>query len=166
MIDRQQTLKHGMAVGFIGYLAVALFYSVFDFAASRGAFYTVNLLGKAVFRSLRDPAVLVFPIALDWNAIFLYNALHFAVAMGIGIFVTWLIAMAEENPSRRSVIKYFVAAGFFATIIVVATLTKPIRPLLPMWSVIGANGLATLLAGWYLLRKRPGLWSWLSLETA
>jgi len=56
-----------------------------------------------------------------------------------------------------------IVGGFFVTIMVVATLTTPIRPLIPMWSVIGANALAAILAGAYLLRRRPGLWGRLAL---
>jgi hypothetical protein len=31
------------------------------------------------------------------------------------------------------------------------------RPLLPWWSIVAANAFAALLAGLYLLRRRPGL---------
>jgi hypothetical protein len=163
MSNRRASLRDGVVVGLIGYAAVAIFYSVFDFLAARGALYTVNLLGKAVFRGLRDPSVLMFPMATDWQAVFEYNALHLVVSLAIGIVVTMLVSTGDENPAARGWIRFVVVCGFFVTVIVIATLTTPIRPLLPMWSVVGANVLATVLAGAYLLSRRPGLWSRLAL---
>ena len=166
MVNRRDTLRDGIVVGFIGYAAVALFYSMFDLLASRGSFYTVNLLGKAVFRGLRDPAVLMFPLEPDWYAIYWYNLVHLVAALAIGIVVTSLVAAADNNPRRRGIVRLIIILGFFVTVAIVATLTTPIRPLLPMWSVVGANVAATLLAGSYLLRRRRGLWSRLALGTA
>ncbi|HZJ00640.1 MAG TPA: hypothetical protein VFD22_08245 [Gemmatimonadaceae bacterium] len=163
MPARRGVLREGITVGLIGYAAVALFYSSFDFLASRGALYTVNLLGRALVRGLRDPSVLMFPLSPDWSAIFLYNVFHLIIALAVGIFVTSIVAAAEENPARRGMVRVIIVGGFFATIMVVATLTTPIRPLIPMWSVIGANALAAILAGAYLLRRRPGLWGRLAL---
>ena len=166
MLNRRDTLREGVVVGLIGYAAVALFYSAFDLLASRGTLYTVNLLGKSVFRGLRDPSVLMFPLETDWQAVLWYNALHLVLAVAIGIVVMSLVAFADANPSRRGFVRLFIVAGFVVTIMLVATLTTPIRPLLPMWSVIGANVAATLLAGTYLLRRRPGLWTRLALGSA
>ncbi len=72
-------------MGIIGYASVAAFYSAFDLLAVRGALYTVDLLGKSVFKGLRDPAVLVFPIQLDVTAIAWYNGLHLLISLTIGL---------------------------------------------------------------------------------
>ena len=165
MLNERRTLRDGIVVGLIGYASVALFYSAFDMLASRGMFYTVNLLGKALFRGLRDPAVLMFPMQLDASAAFLYNAVHLAAALIIGVVVTALVAMAEQQPSRRTVVRVILVLGFFVTVAVVATLTTPIRPLLPMWSVIASNAFAAVIAGAYLLSRRPGLWGKLALAS-
>ena len=79
-----RAMRQGIVVGLIAYASVAVFYSIFDFLAARGVLYTVNLLGKAVFRGLRDPGVLGVPIRLDPTAIFWYNALHFVISLAIG----------------------------------------------------------------------------------
>jgi heme A synthase len=163
--EERRTIRHGVIVGLIGYASVALFYSAFDFLASRGTLYTVNLLGKAVFRGLRDPSVLIFPMDLDTGAILRYNVLHLVVALIIGVAATALIAMAERNPSRRGIIRLLIVSGFVITVAIVATLTTPIRPLLPMWSIVAANALAMLLAGAYLVWRRPGLWNRLALAS-
>ena len=69
MTTGKRTVREGLVVGIIGYAAVAVFYAVFDFLAARGGLYTVNLLGRAVFRGLRDPAVLQLPLPADPGAI-------------------------------------------------------------------------------------------------
>lgn len=158
-----RTIRDGIVVGLIGYAAVALFYSAFDQLAARGPLYTVDLLGKAMFRGLRDPAVLSFPIDRDAAAMFWYNALHLGAALVIGLIVMGLVGFAEEHPSSRSQVRFVIVAGFVATVVAVALLTAPISALIPWWSIIVANALSTVLAGAYLVKRRPGLWHRLAL---
>lgn len=152
-----RTLRQGLIVGLIAYAAVALFYAVFDVLAARGTLYTVDLLGKAVFRGLRDPSVLQYPIQPDPGAVFLYNGLHLLLALVIGLIVTRLVDQADRHPSQGPLILLVIVAGFVVTVYAVGALTAPMRPLLPWWSIVAANAFATLVAGLYLLRKRPGL---------
>jgi len=163
MTTRRHTIRDGIAVGLIGYAAVALFYSAFDLLAARGAWYTVNMLGQAVFRGLRDPAILQFPISLDTRAIFAYNTLHLILALVIGLIVAALVAVAERVPRERQLIRSIIVAGFVVTVIVVGRLTNSVRPVLPWWSIVIANALAAILAGAYLIRLHRGLWRRLAL---
>lgn len=149
-------------MGIIGYASVAAFYSAFDLLAVRGALYTVDLLGKSVFKGLRDPAVLVFPIQLDVTAIAWYNGLHLLISLTIGLIVTGLVEYSDRRPSQARMVLFTILAGFVVTIVSVGLLTNSIRPLLPWWSIVMANALSVLLAGVYLLRKRPGTWGRLS----
>lgn len=144
-------------VGLIAYASVAVFYSAFDLLAARGTLYTVDLLGKAVFRGLRDTGVLQYPIQPDPQAIFWYNGLHLLLSLAIGLIVTRLIDQAERHPSQARLVLLVIIGGFGLTILGVGLLTRSMRPVLPWWSIVVANGMATLLAGLYLLRKRPGL---------
>jgi len=163
MTTRRHTIRDGIAVGLIGYAAVALFYSAFDLLAARGAWYTVNVLGQAVFRGLRDPAILQFPVSLDTRAIFAYNTLHLILALVIGLIVAALVAVAERVPRERQLIRSIIVAGFVVTVIVVGRLTNSVRPVLPWWSIVIANALAAILAGAYLIRLHRGLWRRLAL---
>ncbi len=158
MIPASRTMREGLVVGLIAYASVAVFYSAFDLLAARGTLYTVDLLGKAVFRGLRDPGVLQYPIRPDLSAIFWYNGLHLLLSLAIGLIVTSLIEHAERNPARARLVLFTIVAGFVVTILGVGLLTSSMRPVLPWWSIVAANALATLLAGLYLLQKRPGLW--------
>jgi len=158
MTTPNRTVREGLVVGLIGYAAVAIFYSAFDFLAGRGTLYTVDLLGKAVFRGLRDPTVLQFPIAVDAGAVFSYNALHLVTALAIGLVVTLLVGYAEERPARAYPVLAVLVGGFVVTVAAVGMLTTSMRAVLPWWSIVVANALATVLAGSYLLQRRPGLW--------
>jgi hypothetical protein len=128
------------------------------YSRARGTLYTVDLLGKAVFRDLRDPGILQYPIRPDLTAIFWYNGLHLLISLAIGLIVTRLIERAERHPAQAQLVLFTIVAGFVLTILGVGLLTSPMRPVLHWWSIVVANGLATLLAGFYLLQKRPGLW--------
>ncbi|HEX9565135.1 MAG TPA: hypothetical protein VF981_14225 [Gemmatimonadaceae bacterium] len=152
-----RTIRDGLVVGLIGYVAVALFYSAFDFLAARGSLFTVDLLGRAVFKGLRDPAILRLPMDRDMGAIFAYNALHLVIALAIGIVVTGLIALAERRPAMAGGVFLTLIGGFVVTVVAVSLLTTPMRAVLPTWSIVFANALASLVAGLYLLRRRPGL---------
>jgi hypothetical protein len=158
MAPMNRTVRHGLVVGLIAYAAVAVFYAVFDLLAARGALYTVDLLGKAVFRGLRDPAVLGLPIQHDAAAIVWYNGLHLVVSLAIGLIVTGLVEISERRPSQARMVLVMIVAGFVVTIAVVGILTGPVRPLLPWWTIVVANALAVVFAGAYLLRKRPETW--------
>jgi hypothetical protein len=141
----------------IAALSVAGFDAGFDLLAARGPFYTINLLGKAVFRGVRDPAIIQLPVPHDVGAMLLYTALHLALSLGIGLIVTWLIAQMERRPTDANRILLVVASGFVVTIFAVGFLTAPMRPLLPWWSIVVANALAVACAAGYLALRHPAL---------
>lgn len=158
MAPAPRVTREGLIVGGIAYVAVAAFYALFDLLAVRGLFFTLNLLGRATFRGLRDPAVLQLPVRVDAAAMLWYNGLHFILSLAIGLTVANLVALAERRPERAGVAGAIIILGFFVTIVVVGMLTAPFRPLLPWWSIVVANALAVLLAGTYLLHRHPGIW--------
>lgn len=160
-----RTIRDGITVGLIGYATVAIFYSLFDVLAARDALHTVNMLGRAVFRGLRDPAILQFPLSLDTRAILLYNALHLGLGLAIGLIVATLVVIGDRTPERRRRIRVIIAGGFVITIAVVGVLTTPMRPVLPWWSIAVANALSGFLGAVYFLSRRPGLWArWIARQ--
>lgn len=167
MLPDRRTLRQGLIVGLIAYAAVALFYIAFDFLAARGMLFTVDMLGKAAFRGLRDPAVLMLPGQLDPSGIFMYNALHLVLSLAIGVIVTTIVDQADRHPSIAPLLLVVIVAGGVATVFVVGYLTQGARAVLPWSSIVAANVLASLVAGLYLLWQRPGLWRrFIPLRTA
>lgn len=157
MVRVNRTVQEGLVVGLIGYAAVAVFYAVFDFLAARGTLYTVNLLGLTVFRGLRDPAVLQFPMQIDPVAIGLFNGLHLVISLCIGVVVTWLVWQVEGQPAQSRLAMLVIVAGFFVTVFGIGMFSGPFQALLPWWSVVVANVLAVLIGGAYLLGRHPGI---------
>lgn len=155
--NRSGTVRQGLMVGLIAYAAVALFYVAFDLLAARGALFTVDLLGKALFGGVRDPALLQLPVQPDMGGILLYNAFHLGVSLAIGQVVTHLVAHADEVPERGPLVLGVLVAGFLVTVVAVGRFTAPMRPLLPWWSIVWANVAAVVLAGGWLASKRPGV---------
>lgn len=155
MTPGKRTIREGLLLGGLAYVAVAAFYAAFDFLAARGTLYTVDLLGKALFRGLRDPAVLQLPATVDVTAVFLYNGLHLVASMAIGCVVAWLIARAERGARDAWLSLSVIVAGFFVTVIGVGALTASFRPLLPWWSIVVANAVAVVVAGSFLVWRRP-----------
>lgn len=150
-----RTVREGLILGGLAYVAVAVFYAAFDFLAARGALYTVDLLGKALFRGLTDPAVLQLPVPIDPVVVLLYNALHLAASLAIGLVVAALVAHAEKGRLEAVVSLSLMVGGFVVTVALVGALTEPFRPLLPWWSIVGANAAAVVVAGTALVWVRP-----------
>jgi hypothetical protein len=157
MARGSRVTQEGLLVGCVAYASVAVFYAVFDLLAVRGPLYTVNLLGRAVFTGVRDPAVLQFPIPPDLTAIFWYTVLHLVLSLAIGLIVVRLVAHAECHPSQARAVLFTIVAGFVVTILAVGVLTEPMRALLPWWSIVVANASAVVVAGSYLMRAHPGI---------
>lgn len=150
-------MREGLTTGLIGYAAVAAFYMVFDVLAARGPFFTLDLLGKAVFRGVRDPAVLLLPMEPDLVGMMAYNFLHLTVALGVGLFVAYLVAVVEERPTTAYPVFAVLLAGYLATIAAVGVLGYELLPLMPWWTIVVVNTLAAICAGAYLIWARPGL---------
>jgi len=158
MAPGNRIVRDGVAIGLIAYAAVAAFYAAFDVLAARGLLYTVDLLGKATFRGLRDPSVLQLPMQPDYTAIFLYNALHLVLSLGIGQVVAWFVAEAERRPSLAYVFLALIVGGYVVTIFAVGAMTASFRPLLPWWSIVVANSAAVVLAWGWVIWRRPDAW--------
>jgi len=152
-----KTIKEGLIIGFIGYASVAVLYAVFDIIAARGFLFTVDILGKALFRNLLDPAVLATPTAMDLEAIFWYNIFHLVTALVIGLIVISFVDLTDREPSQGQFILFTLFLGFVVTVVLVSFLTSPISEFLPWWSVIAANIVSVISASYYLFKKHPGI---------
>lgn len=154
--ESSSTLRDGLLLGSLAFLTVAFFYAAFDFLAARGPLFTVDLLGKALFRGLRDPAVLNLPVEPDTTAVVLYTALHLAASLAIGLVVAWLLDVVGRGGSAAWLARGAVVVGFAVTVTVAWAMTVPLRPLLPQWSIVAANALAVVVAGSVFAARRPG----------
>lgn len=154
-----RTIREGVAVGLIGYAAVAAFFTFFDLLAGRGPVFTLNILGRVVFRGARDPSILRLPVPADVGAMVLYNFLHLAAALAVGLFVAWLLTRVEEDPKRGALAAVVILGGYVTTVAAVGWLSRVVAPLIPFWTIVVVNTLAAVGGALYLWRAHPGLWA-------
>lgn len=157
MTTSEHDTRDGVVLGLIAYASVAAFYALFDVLATRGFLYTVNLLGRAAFRGLDDPSVLQFPVVIDRMAVFMYNGVHLALSLVIGLIVVRLVSRAERDRAQAWPMFLLIVAGFVVTVIGVGVLSEPIRVVLPWWSIVVANASAVVFGARYLTSRRPGV---------
>jgi hypothetical protein len=156
MSSNRITFRHGLIVGLIAYISVCALYTTLDVLAARGAFFTVDVLGKAVFRGLRDPAALMFPYQLDAVAILGYNAVHLALTCGVGLLVIALVRRPRRHPVQAPPLLTAFLAGAVVTTAAATSSAVSVPAVLPWWSIVVANLSAAALAGAYLLRRCLG----------
>jgi hypothetical protein len=154
MAPRTGTFQHGLAVGFIAWAVVVVFYAGYDLLASRGPLYTVNALGLALTGGA-EAAIDGIAVPLDPTAVALYSIVHLAAAFLIGFIVVALVANAEADRRRSATVLFVLVGGFVATVALVGFLSIPIRTVLPWWSILAANAMAVALATWYILGAYP-----------
>lgn len=92
--SRARFFLEGAAAGLLGYAVVALFFAVLNLIQGRSAFYTAALLGADLFYGLETPADLV----IEPGPVFAYNGVHILGFMAVGLFMRWLVGLAERIP--------------------------------------------------------------------
>lgn len=150
-VVRQDVVGSGIVTGLIGYGAVAFVIAMVNIDAGRSPFYTAALFGSALFYHLTDPAALV----ITPGPVFAYNALHLIVFLGVGLFVSWLVSLAERYPAVVYLILFallFVAAHMFLAL---AMFTHPLLGTAGVWQIVLASTAAALAMAWYVWRSHP-----------
>jgi len=150
---QHDTVREGATAGFLGAIAIALWFLVIDVTLGR-PFYTPGLLGGALLSVLgptsRPDSMMIQVVA--------YTIFHFAVFMAVGILAAYLVHRAEESPS--------ILAGFLILFVAFEVGWYGLTALLSQdeawgrlawWQVLGANLVAALLMGTYLWRRHPQL---------
>jgi len=152
-----KTIKEGLIIGFIGYATVAILYAIFDMIAARGFLFTVDLLGKVLFRDFLTSDIVKSPAAIDLAAIFWYNIFHLLTALIIGLLVISFVELTDRQPAQGQFILFILVLGFVLTVVVVTFMTSPVNTFIPWWSIFIANILSVVTASYYLFKRHPGI---------
>lgn len=152
-LDRR-TIREGLLIGAVAYLAVVAFYSVFDILAARDALFTADMVGRAVFKGMRDPAVHLFPHQLDLAAVLCCGGLHLPLSMMAGLGAAAVVDWGERRSVALSRVVLVLAAGGGLLILGVGLLLGDLRPVLPWSSILVANALGLATAASLLVRRR------------
>ncbi len=161
--DRARMAQDSIAAGFSGYLAVILFFGVWNIAWGRSPFYTAALLGEGLLAGLRDPTAVV----LDPAMILAFNGLHLMAFLVFGVFAAWLVYEVELHPDFWYLAFFLFLGATVLSYTLVLALTVVAGSLLSPWLVVasslaGAAAMAGYLTGTHrpLLRGIPGVgWS-------
>lgn len=137
MASRFRYLREGLIAGFIGAALVAVWFLIYDAAHGR-PFRTPFILGTAAFRGLSDPAA----TAVTPGVVVQYTVLHGVVFAMIGILLAFLVASAQDRPSR--LLTLFIAllcfeVGFLA---LMTWMAPAVLGELAWWAILVANALA------------------------
>lgn len=144
--------REGVIAGVIGAAAVAAWFFVTDLVQGR-PLSTPSVLGQVILFRTTQP--IVTPMQVGPTVA--YTLLHVGVFILFGIAVTQLVHFAMWSPLARFGLLIvgvcFELFFFFVTL----ALFEGTRYLFPWWSVLGANTVALIGMGWYLMRKHPTL---------
>lgn len=148
LAHRARMLRDALAAGFVGYLAVVVFFGTWNVAAGRSPFHTAALLGEALIGGLRDPAAL----AMDPGAILAVNGVHLLGFIAFGFFAAWLVYEVELHPDFWYLAFFFFLAATVASYAVVLAVTLLVGTVISPWlvlgsSLVGALAMAGFLAG-------------------
>lgn len=152
---RRRMMVDGLVAGGIGYLAVVLFFAVWNLSQGRSPFYTAALLGEALFDGLREPGAVV----LDTGLIIAFNGVHMVAFLGFGYFAAWLVHEVELHPEFWYLAFFLFLAATVLSYAAVLALTVLVGSLLSPWLVVVSSLFAAAAMAVYLAGSHRPLWT-------
>jgi hypothetical protein len=150
METRRQMFTEGLVAGVVGYVTIAVFYALLNVALGSSVWSTARLLGDGLVSQSVAESVPLAPVLA-------FNAVHLIAMLIVGLIVSWLVYETERHPDlwlltfMGGLMALFFAEGFMLVV------AEPAITILPWWSVVGANLVAGLAVGGYLLRSHRAL---------
>lgn len=148
---RHSVLGEGSTVGIVGAVIVALWFLALDLIDHR-PFYTPSILGQVMMLGRETPSSALVP-----EAIAAYSFVHFAAFVLFGIVAVRLVHLATRQSFFRFALLLLVVGFEFFFYGFTYIFFAGTRGLFPWWSILGANTLAAIGMGAYLLWSHPGL---------
>jgi hypothetical protein len=148
--DNNSIVREGVSAGLIGATVIAVWFAVVDVLAA-GLLSTPIMLGRSLATLFLDGRE-----ASSAAAFLLYTVFHYAMFVGIGLLLAWVINMAERTPSAM--------IGFIGLFIIfevgwvgwTSVLAQGFGEL--TWlQVFIANIIGAAAMGYYMYRQHPGL---------
>jgi hypothetical protein len=147
--------QEGIIGGLVGAATIAVWFLVLDSIAGR-PFYTPNVLGTALFgrgEGLASPETL--PISLEM--VLMFTWVHGLAFAAIGGIVSWLLSLAERNPSIGFGFLILFVILEFGFLVVAMIFAAPVLRALAWPAVVVANLLAAAAMAGYFRLRHPNL---------
>jgi CBS-domain-containing membrane protein len=138
-MDLRKILFEGVLVGLAGAAAVAIWFFLYDLAATT-PFRTPALLGAVLFNGLRDSALLTITPGL----VLKYTTVHAAAFVVFGMAAAGLFSLAERD--RHVLLGLFMLFCCFevAAFLMMMVLGSWLFDTLSPWAILGGNLVAAL----------------------
>lgn len=152
---RPLNLLEGVVTGLLGAAGVAAWFLVVDTIAGH-PLYTPNALGGLVFGALGAelaPAEVINPAVVAG-----YTLIHCAAFVVVGVIASLIVHAAERQPAVLAlfmVLFAIIEMGFYGATAVLDN--TGVLGGMAWWQIAGGNLVATLLMGFYLVRRHPGI---------
>lgn len=148
--NRGRSLTEGLAVGLIGWAAIAGYYALANGLAGRSPFATAERLGRGL---LADPGTLP-----AFAPVLAYNAVHLVVLLAAGVGVVWLVRTTENHPRAWFPLLLLGVVALSAVTLAFFLIAVPATESLPWLSAIGANAAAAVAMAAFLIARHRRLW--------
>lgn len=152
--ERARVLLEGFITGILGYLAVAVFYGVWNVLAGRSPLYTAAVLGALLVEQAEGAGV----VEVAAPAVMAYNGVHLVAFLAIGFAAAWLLFEAEKYPRFWYPVFFLFIAAFIYSLAAILVFAAPVAEAWFWWSVAGANLTGAAVMGAYLRHAHPRLW--------
>lgn len=144
--------SEGTDAGLLGATVVALWYLLLDLLAGR-PLRSPSVLGQLFLTDMPHPD----PRHLDFAAIIGYTVVHYAAFMLAGVLTALLVRLAVRSAIARFGLVMLGVTFEVLFYVVVQSVSTEVGSLFPLWTVLGANLLATGVVGAYFWRRYPEL---------
>lgn len=152
MERRHTILGEATDAGFLGAAAVALWFLIHDTLRGR-PLLTPSVLGQLFLLGNPHPST----ATIDFGAMIMYTVVHFLLFLGFGFALAAMVRVSVEQPIARFGLVVLFAVFELIFYVAVNVVSTEVGALFPLWTVAGANLLATAVMGGYFWIRYPEL---------
>ncbi len=152
MEKRHALISEATDAGFLGAAAVALWFLVHDSLRGR-PLMTPSVLGQLFLLGNPHPVT----SSIDFGAMIMYTVVHFVAFLLFGVTLAAFVRLCVDSPLARFGLLVLFVTFELCFYVVLRVVSSEVSALFPLWTVAGANLLASLVMGAYFWLKYPEL---------
>jgi len=153
MSERHSSIREGIAAGFLGATAIAVWFLVVD-VVSGHPLYTPDLLGRGLISILGKPPAMPDTMVTHVLA---YTLFHYVAFSLVGVIVASIVHQSARTPAILAGFLIMFVAFELGAYGLAGLLTESEFGGLAWYQIFVANLLAAVLMGWFMWVRHPGL---------